>query len=102
MIKCRSETRDVQVKESVTCNKCGKSCRLGGEDDVFGFITLKEMWGYESDKDGEAHQSHMCEQCYDALIATFVIPPEIRRFHPVDQFDPFDPEVEQLVTKQQQ
>lgn len=100
MFKRRTETRNVRIAEAVTCNKCGRSCELDDDGpDSFPTVELKKMWDDDSPKEGEAHLAHLCEGCYDALVATFLIPPEIRKFCPPDPHDPFDPEIERLMEK---
>ena len=96
MLKRRIEQRESLVTEDVVCNKCGRSCRVGDQGEGFGFqsVELKPWWGYHSSKDGEVHRSHLCEGCYDTLVATFAIAPEVRHYLVGDPIDPFDPEVE--------
>lgn len=57
----------------VLCNKCGESCKR-----VHGIecVRLFADWGYDSSKDGTTEQADLCEQCWDALVATFKLPPE--------------------------
>lgn len=76
MLVTRKETQEVELIDDVICNKCGKSCR----DETTGLIEavpLSMTWGYGSSKDGEGHESHVCEHCYDEIIAGFKIPPEV-------------------------
>lgn len=78
MLKQATEQHPVVVTKDVICNKCGQSCRvqLGpiSDDDepTFQFVELKVLW------EEEMHRSHLCEQCYNNFVATFLIPPEIR------------------------
>lgn len=56
------------------CNACGKKLILENgllKEDVF--KAVKE-WGYFSKRDLEVHQFNICEECYDKLIESFVIP----------------------------
>lgn len=54
----------VERVEDVICDVCGRSCKTkcGYE-----FALLKAEWGYESRKDTEYHECHICESCYDKL-----------------------------------
>lgn len=59
--------KEVLVERAVdiVCDVCGKSCTesLGGPE----YATLKAHWGYESNKDLEEHECHLCEGCYDKV-----------------------------------
>ncbi len=59
----------------VICTKCKKSTKhaSGGCE----YATLENKWGYGSPKDGEHHQIHLCEACYDALLIAFSLTPEV-------------------------
>jgi len=78
MIKTKKvvKTEEVDEVEDIICNKCGNTlkddCRINFEG-----IKLRTSWGYASKKDGETHESHLCEKCYDELIETFKYPPTI-------------------------
>lgn len=86
MLRNAVEVHEVERTQEVPCNKCGRSCRKG-EEPWSGIESLDVVvnWGFFSSKDMETHRWQLCESCYDALIATFVIPPEIRttEFTPV-------------------
>lgn len=62
----------------IVCNKCGRE--LSGEPELLreGVCSVRVEWGYFSRKDGETHQFHLCEDCYDALVKSFRIPVRIR------------------------
>lgn len=49
----------------IYCDFCGK----GTKDEMGNFecATLSANWGYTSRKDGEIHNCHMCETCYDTI-----------------------------------
>ncbi len=75
--------KTIEELDDIKCNKCGKSC-LNYPDMIntvrtadYEFATLQAQWGYWSNKDDEAHESHLCEKCYDEIIATFKIPPTV-------------------------
>jgi hypothetical protein len=54
------------------CNQCGKEIT---DKEQAANITV--AWGYFSNKDGEKHQIHICEACYDVWIKNFTVPVEI-------------------------
>lgn len=62
--------KEVTTKKVVdyTCDICGKSCTLVMEHPCGPeFATLKAHWGYDSNKDTQEHECHMCEGCYDKV-----------------------------------
>lgn len=71
----RVETIQVERERvvEVTCNRCGRVCTRE-------HVNLKHSWGYDSRKDLEAHESHLCEDCYDWLVAQFRIPVKISNY----------------------
>ena len=56
----------VEQVVDVTCDICQKSCR--GSCDME-FAELRAVWGYDSKCDGEMHECHMCEECYEKVVA---------------------------------
>lgn len=59
------------------CNACGKLIMIENnllKEDVF--EAVKE-WDYFSKKDLEIHRFNLCEECYDRIISSFVIPVEV-------------------------
>lgn len=77
MRKLKTKTETVEVIDDILCNKCGKSTRLP-ESRCFSFVALDVLWGYGAAHDTEHHESHLCEGCYDELVATFDIPPTVK------------------------
>ena len=58
------------------CNKCGKEIRLAGgvlEEDM---LEVEKRWGYFSGKDNRRDRFELCEECYDELLESFLIPAE--------------------------
>jgi hypothetical protein len=61
IIKSREEMTDI------LCNQCGKSCK---KDMNMEYATVSATWGYDSNHhDGEQYEIHLCEQCFDLLLA---------------------------------
>ena len=67
-----------KISNVIYCNCCGrKICNAGGEERA-SFLAIRKTWGYFSDqKDGSIHTMEICEPCYDRLIKSFAIAPEI-------------------------
>ncbi len=65
------------VLEAVICNHCGKKMIVEGGVLREGAISINHAWDYFSEKDGEVHHWDLCEQCYDELIAQFMIAPDV-------------------------
>lgn len=61
----------------MTCNKCGKKMNVNNGIVDQGVLNITYGWGYFSKKDGETHSFDICEECYDQLIKTFLIPIDI-------------------------
>jgi Fe2+ or Zn2+ uptake regulation protein len=61
------------------CNVCGKDIIIERgivKEDVF---EAAKEWGYFSKYDLEVHKFNICEECYDAMIASFKIPIQVVR-----------------------
>lgn len=69
----RKETKEVEVVDDIICNRCGKSCETALEG-LYEAAELIADWGYGSSKDGERSKAHLCEECFDGIVAEFVIP----------------------------
>lgn len=66
--------------QAVYCNCCGRKICTEEKKEKTSFLTIEKEWGYFStEKDGEIHRMDICEECYDGLVKSFVIPPEIRK-----------------------
>lgn len=67
----------VEQLTDILCDLCGNTCR-----DSMGinyeYATLKATWGYNSNKDCQHHEAHICEKCYDNL--PLVKEGKVRRF----------------------
>lgn len=61
----------------VVCNKCGKTAVCAGGILKEDFFSAKMTWGYFSERDGETDRWDLCQMCYDKLIKSFEIKPEI-------------------------
>ena len=81
MYKINKVTKQVEEEEveDIICNKCGSSCKvsIAEEIDTYEDIAIEHGFGYGTERDGELHVSHLCYECYDKLIASFVYPPTI-------------------------
>lgn len=54
------------------CNLCGRG--IPNDKD---FLQINKNWGYFSKHDLEQHRFVLCEDCYDKLVNSFVIPVEV-------------------------
>jgi len=64
----------------IICDSCGESTRdsLGIN---FEYAEIKATWGYGSNnKDGEEHQSFLCEKCYEKMLKLMNLNPIIRDY----------------------
>lgn len=62
------------------CNGCGR--KIEEEENILreGVLRVETEWGYFSRKDGEKHSFCLCEECYDKLIKTFVLPVTVEEY----------------------
>ena len=58
---------------------CGREIRMEKDMLQEGVLSVRQKWGYFSDKDGETHSFDLCEKCYDRLISQFKIPVMIKK-----------------------
>jgi len=68
MLKTKIEKRKVEVTKDILCNKCRNSCKAGYG---FEYAELKVHWGYGSTRDGEVHEAHLCQNCWEDIIKDF-------------------------------
>ena len=62
--------------EKVVCNKCGKDLKVENGRLKEGCFSATAVFGYFSRKDGSVHRFDLCEDCYDEMIAQFMVPVE--------------------------
>jgi hypothetical protein len=76
MIKTKKVKKSVIVTTDVTCDSCGKSCKVYLDRKKtsfnFEFMTLDAHWGYGSGKDMERQQAQVCEKCVDKKLSPII------------------------------
>ncbi len=65
-----------QILSKVVCNRCGKELTVESGIVKEGYFQGDNLFGYFSNKDGVKHSFDLCEECYDKMIKSFVIPVE--------------------------
>ncbi len=60
----------------IVCNQCGKSMEVSDGLLKADYFSAQKAWGYFSSRDTQVHRFDLCEQCYDRLILSFIIPVE--------------------------
>ncbi len=70
-------TTEQQISE-VICNRCGKHLKV--EEGILreGCFQTEYNFDYFSKKDGFSYHFDICEDCFDAWVEQFCLPPEIR------------------------
>ena len=58
------------------CNCCGNIIPEGYTEKTKEFVHLEKTWGYFSKKDGISQTADICEDCMEAWMAQFCIPPQ--------------------------
>lgn len=71
------QLKEVKETNMIICNQCGKEIPVINGYPREGVFNVQFTWGYFSEKDGETHRFDLCESCYDKLVSSFLIPPEI-------------------------
>lgn len=70
----KKQKRDKLFLEKIFCNKCGKEIKMLYHRPAEGVCTVKQIWEYGAEQDGEKHRFDLCELCYGEMIENFVIP----------------------------
>ncbi len=68
---------EMQKTEQVICNGCGKEMEVENGILMEGCFHSDWMFGYFSKRDREKHTFDLCEECYDKMVETFAVPPEV-------------------------
>lgn len=76
MRQYRNNTKEVQEISKIICNKCGKEIPVAGGVPAEDMLEVEKRWGYFSAKDNRKDRFELCEQCYDELIGSFLVPVE--------------------------
>ena len=66
-----------QILRAVICNGCGRQLKV--EKGVLreGCFCAEQIFGYFSSMDGKRVSFDLCEECFQRLLNSFVIPAEI-------------------------
>lgn len=72
----KTEKIEVTRVEYKVCNKCKKEIVNARNEGV----EIQVQWGYFSNKDGQFHKWDLCEDCYDEIVGTLEIPPEVKLY----------------------
>lgn len=62
--------------EKVICNQCKKELKCEKGVLKEGCLSVDQVFGYFSKKDGIRHRFDLCEDCYDKLLQGFALPVE--------------------------
>lgn len=66
--------QEIKEVSKIICNKCGKEIFVKNGMATEEVLSVEKRWGYFSNKDNEVHEFDLCEECYDQMIKSFVIP----------------------------
>ena len=77
MIKFKAETKEVLVKDEITCDCCGRkySCSVGDVDifEVQEFLNINFIGGYSSTfGDGARVSGNFCQECVKELLGKYL------------------------------
>lgn len=80
MIKSKTVQKTILVDETddIECNKCGHSISLDKENpEMVKGCYGKMKFGYGSKRDLTNLKFHLCDDCADEIVSTFVHPCEV-------------------------
>lgn len=63
--------------DKLFCNCCGREIPVENGITQEGVLSIRQPWGYFSEKDGQVHSFDLCEECYDRITSKFKIPVEV-------------------------
>lgn len=78
--------KTVKVLDHIVCDICGKICT----DDYYNNhenATLEAMWGYNSGRDGDRFEIHLCENCFGDTLGFLSDKRKEYGFIPPDNLD---------------
>ncbi len=73
-----TQGKEAAVKK-IICNQCGKELNMRKDLLMEECVSVNQIWGYFSRKDGENHSFDLCEDCYDKLVKGFVLPVTVEK-----------------------
>jgi hypothetical protein len=60
---------NTQKLADILCDKCDKSTFKTMNHE---YATLYANWGYDSNQDGACYDLHLCEDCFNTMIVSFI------------------------------
>ena len=76
MRQYRNNIKETKEIDKIICNKCGKEIPVSKGVASQDVLQIEKYWGYFSEKDGRRDRFDLCEECYDELVKSFLIPME--------------------------
>ena len=76
MRQYRRNTKEIQEISKIVCIKGGKEIQVTGGVPSEDMLEVEKRWGYFSKKDNRRDRFELCEQCYDELVGSFLVPVE--------------------------
>ena len=80
----RNWTEGQKELSGVICNGCGRALKVEGGILNEGCFEGKQVFGYFSSMDGQEHRFDLCEECYQKMIARFLVPVTKRELPELD------------------
>ena len=66
--------KKTEKPDRIICNGCGKIIAVRQGMPAEDVCSVRQAWGYLSDKDGDVDEFHLCESCYDRITKSFPVP----------------------------
>ena len=76
--------KTAQVLDKIYCDICSSRC---SNEYCHEYALIETSWGYFSKRDGEKHDIHICENCFEDLLAWMKNKREKNGYKP--ESDPF-------------
>ena len=76
MRQYRNNIKETKEIDKIICNKCGREITVSQGVSLQDVLQVEKHWGYFSEKDGRRDRFDLCEECYDELVKSFLIPIE--------------------------
>ena len=80
----RNWTKGRRELSAVVCNGCGRELKVENGILKEGCFEGKQVFGYFSPMDGQEHPFAVCEECYQKMIARFLVPVTKRELPELD------------------
>lgn len=76
MRQYKKNVKEIKETEKIICNMCGREIEVNEGVPAEDVLEVRKRWGYFSAKDNRRDSFELCEDCYDKLVESFLVPVE--------------------------